>query len=154
MRQEGALTTKLRHTTQLSSAASSSYDGQGKMFQKVFFSLVGHLSIIFPRLKFKSKNYICLLPLFVCLKIQQSQQTTPSRVPPTHGLINYIDTKAKYRHLKILTCKGLCGRFFFRVYRLEIQSCHVGIFDPALWTAASLTFSLVSSSPLSWVESI
>jgi hypothetical protein len=36
----------------------------------------------------------------VCSKIQQSQQTTPSRVPPTHELINYIDTKSKC-HLKI-----------------------------------------------------
>jgi hypothetical protein len=27
-----------------------------------------------------------------------------------HGLINYIDTKAKCRHKKKLTCKGLCGR--------------------------------------------
>jgi hypothetical protein len=26
-----------------------------------------------------------------------------------HGLINYMDTKAKCRHLKNLTVKGLCG---------------------------------------------
>ncbi len=38
-----------------------------------------------------------------------------------HGLINFIDTKAKCRHIKILTCKRLCGRFI-RVYRPEIQS--------------------------------
>ncbi len=29
---------------------------------------------------------------------------------PHHGLINYIDTKAKCRHLKYLSVKGLCGR--------------------------------------------
>jgi hypothetical protein len=27
-----------------------------------------------------------------------------------HGLVNYVDTKAKWCHLKKLTCKGLCGR--------------------------------------------
>ncbi len=30
---------------------------------------------------------------------------------------------------------------FHRVYRLEIRSSHVCIFDPALWTIAPLTFS-------------
>ncbi len=34
-----------------------------------------------------------------------------SRMPSWHGLINYIDTKAKCHHPKNLTCKtGLCGR--------------------------------------------
>jgi hypothetical protein len=28
----------------------------------------------------------------------------------THGLLNYIDTKAKCRHIKKFTCKGLCSR--------------------------------------------
>ena len=41
---------------------------------------------------------------------------------PKHGLINYIDTKAKCRHLKKLTCKGALRQSFIRVYRLEIQS--------------------------------
>ncbi len=35
-----------------------------------------------------------------------------------HGLINYIDTKAKCRHLKKFTCGQMC----IRVYRLERQS--------------------------------
>ncbi len=39
-----------------------------------------------------------------------------------HGLINNIDTKAKCRHLKKLTCKGTLRQVFIRVYRLEIQS--------------------------------
>jgi hypothetical protein len=39
-----------------------------------------------------------------------------------HGLINNIDTKAKCRHLKKLTCKGLLRLVFIREYRLEIQS--------------------------------
>ncbi len=46
-----------------------------------------------------------------------------------HGLINYIDTKAKCRHKKIdlYTCTGTLRQVFLRVYRLEI-----GIFDPGL----------------------
>ncbi len=40
----------------------------------------------------------------------------------SHGLINYIDTKAKCLHLKKLTCKGTLRQVFIRVYRLEIQS--------------------------------
>ncbi len=39
-----------------------------------------------------------------------------------HGLVNYIDTKAKCRHLKKLTCKETLWQVFIRVYRLEIQS--------------------------------
>jgi hypothetical protein len=33
----------------------------------------------------------------------------PQSVPVDHGLINYIDTKAKCRHLQKLPEKGLCG---------------------------------------------
>jgi hypothetical protein len=33
-----------------------------------------------------------------------------------------VDTKAKCRHLKKLTCKGTLRQVFRRVYRLEIQS--------------------------------
>ncbi len=60
---------------------------------------------------------------------------------PHHGLINIIDTKAKFRHLKKLTCEGTLRQVFIRFYRLEIQSvmlhgifdpAYVGIFDPAL----------------------
>ncbi len=48
----------------------------------------------------------------------------------THGLINFIDIKAKCRHRKNLPVKGLCGR----VYRLVM----LVFFDllplsPALW---------------------
>ncbi len=63
-------------------------------------------------------------------------------------LINYIETKAKGRHLKILTCKGTLRQVFIRVYRLEIQSVMLVFFDPALWTVAPLTFSLVQLPPL------
>ena len=38
-----------------------------------------------------------------------------------HGLVNYIDTKAKCRHLKKLTCKGTL-QVFIRVYKLLIHS--------------------------------
>ncbi len=39
-----------------------------------------------------------------------------------HCLINYIDTKAKCRHLKKMICKETLRYVFIRVYRLEIQS--------------------------------
>jgi hypothetical protein len=39
----------------------------------------------------------------------------------THGLINYVDNKAKCRHLK-LTYKVALQQRFIRVYRLETQS--------------------------------
>jgi len=35
----------------------------------------------------------------------------------THGLINYIETKAKGCHLKKFTCKGTLTQVFIRVYR-------------------------------------
>jgi hypothetical protein len=38
----------------------------------------------------------------------------------SHGHINYIDTKAKWRSLKKLTCKWTLRQVFI-VYRLEIQ---------------------------------
>jgi hypothetical protein len=52
--------------------------------------------------------------------------------PINHGLINYMDTKAKCRHLKKWTRKWTSRQELIRVYRLEIQSVisHGGIFDP------------------------
>jgi hypothetical protein len=58
-----------------------------------------------------------------------------------HGLINYKDTKTQCRHLKRFTWKGTLQQVFIRVYRLT------GIFDPALWIIAPLTFSLVHLPP-------
>ncbi len=46
--------------------------------------------------------------------------------------VNYIDTKAKCRHLKKLTFKGTCRQLFIRVCRLVIQVSHVSIFDSSL----------------------
>jgi hypothetical protein len=42
-----------------------------------------------------------------------------------HGLINYIDTKAKCRHLKKFTCQGTLRQVFVRVYidKRYSQSC-------------------------------
>ncbi len=66
-----------------------------------------------------------------------------------HGLINFIDTKAKCRNLKKLTCRGTLRQVFINQSLLTGDTIsHVGIFDPALWTVAPLTFSLVQlSSP-------
>jgi hypothetical protein len=38
------------------------------------------------------------------------------RYPLHHGLINYIDTNAKCRHLKKLTCKETLRQVFIRVF--------------------------------------
>ncbi len=47
-----------------------------------------------------------------------------------HGILNYIDTKAKCRHLKKLICKGTLWQVFIRVYRLEIKSVML-VFRPS-----------------------
>ncbi len=52
-------------------------------------------------------------------------------VPVAQGLINYVDTKAKCRHLKILTCKGTLRQVFIRV-KTEDTVINDGTFDSAL----------------------
>jgi hypothetical protein len=48
----------------------------------------------------------------------------------THGLINYTDTKAKFRHRRKLTCKGtlwqafFCLRQFWRFWIWSDTKCH------------------------------
>ncbi len=68
-------------------------------------------------------------------------------LPNSHalGLIIYVDTKTKCRHLKKLTCKGSLRQVFIRVYRLEIQS--VGIFYTQLCVLLPLSPSLWFKSP-------
>ncbi len=44
---------------------------------------------------------------------------------------------------KEFTCKLTFWQVFIRVYTTRDTFSHVGIFDPALWTVAPLTFSLV-----------
>ncbi len=61
-----------------------------------------------------------------------------------HRLINYIDTKAKCRHLKNWSVKGLCGRCFIRVYRLNIKSVML-VFSTQL--CKTIAFSMVQLSP-------
>jgi hypothetical protein len=39
----------------------------------------------------------------------------------SHGIINFIDAKAKCRHLKKFIRKGTLRQLFIRIYRLEIQ---------------------------------
>jgi hypothetical protein len=48
-----------------------------------------------------------------------------------HGLINFVDTKAKCRHLKKLICKGTLRQAFIRVYRLDMQSVMLVFFRPS-----------------------
>jgi hypothetical protein len=45
-----------------------------------------------------------------------------------HGLINYIETKAKGCHLKKFICKETLRQVFIRVYRLELHFNHMLVF--------------------------
>jgi hypothetical protein len=47
-----------------------------------------------------------------------------------HGLVNYIDNKAKCRHLKKFTCIGTLRQVFIRVYKLLIRSLML-VFRPS-----------------------
>jgi hypothetical protein len=66
---------------------------------------------------------LCVTLSFLCNQshpADQPQQVFSKEYKP-HELINFIDTKAKCRHLKKLTCKWNMRRVFFRVYKLETQ---------------------------------
>jgi len=76
----------------------------------------------------------------------ERQRTKWLRDYNNHGLIHYIDTKAKCRHLKILTCKGTLRQVFIRVYRLEIKSIML-VFLTQL-------FELWPLSPSLWLISV
>ena len=61
-------------------------------------------------------------------------------------IMDYKDTKAKCRHMKILTCKGTLRQVFIKVYGLEIQSvmlvfstqlCELLPLSPYLWFNSS-----------------
>jgi hypothetical protein len=77
-----------------------------------------------------------LLMRGTCMKIREQ-----------HWLINYIDTKAKYRRLKNLHVKGLrgCGRCLSEFLDWDTVS-HVGIFSTKL--CELLPSHLFNSSPL------
>jgi len=62
--------------------------------------------------------------------------------------INYIDTKAKWCHLKKLTCKGALWQVFIRVYRLEIHTQSIMLlFSTQLCELLPLYLSLWFNSP-------
>ncbi len=50
----------------------------------------------------------------------------------THGLINYIDNKAKCRHLKTLTCKRTSRQVFISFLYAGDTVSYVGILGPLL----------------------
>ncbi len=65
---------------------------------------------------------------------------------PEHGLINFIDTKAKGRHLKkYWPVKGLCGRCLY--IRLEIQSVLLVFSTQLCVQYCCPSSSLLSGSP-------
>ncbi len=69
-----------------------------------------------------------------------------------HGLIIYVDAKAKCRHLKKLTCKGTLRQVFITVYKLEIQAVRL-VFSTQLCEqlplSPSLWFNSTPPSPFS-----
>ncbi len=64
-------------------------------------------------------------------RIRRSGRPAPGHTGK-HGLINYIETKEKMSSLIKFICTGTLRQVFLRVYRLEKQSSHIGVFDPAL----------------------
>ncbi len=69
------------------------------------------------------------------------------------GLINYIVSKPKCRHLKQFTCEGTLQQVFIRVYILEIQSvmlvfstqlCGLLPVQPSLWFTSPIPVSKYS----------
>ncbi len=53
-------------------------------------------------------------PEFAILKLENREKRESNRLEEhkDHGPINYIDTKAKCRHIKKLTCKGTLRQVF------------------------------------------
>jgi hypothetical protein len=113
-----------------------------------FFCILHFKTFISSRINLISTKtvYCILVSMFVCLFVYSHISIRKSRNGKTeckqrhrecsvllahtccghtgeHGLINFIDTKAKCRHLKKFTCKGTLRQVFIRVYRLEIQCC-------------------------------
>ncbi len=90
-----------------------------------------------------------ILIKFCCLwRIEMTQQ---QHMGLLHRLINYIETKAKCRHLKkYLTLRQV----FLRVYRLEIQSVMLFFFRPSFVNCCpSNLFSGSTLSPFSvWIS--
>ncbi len=77
-----------------------------------------------------NKRYLTLKVEFInglFMKIEQKKDYSGQQNTCPHGLVNYIDTKAKYRHLKNFTC----GSVYLSLQTGDTFS-HVGIFDPAL----------------------
>ncbi len=72
-----------------------------------------------------AKGLECLCPLGKPAK-------TPLSEGSNHGLINYIDTTAKCRHLKKLTWEGDFAAAVFKSLQTGDTVSHVGILDPAL----------------------
>ncbi len=73
-------------------------------------------------------------------------------VSRTHGIINYVDTKPKCRHLKKLTCKGTLRQVFISLWTGDTVS-HVDIFLPSFVNCYSLD-QLSPPLPPSLCESI
>jgi hypothetical protein len=63
----------------------------------------------------------------------------PAHQMVDHWLINYIDIKAKCRHLKSWPGKGLCGRCLWEfIYWIYSQSCWYFLFSFANYSPSNL----------------
>ncbi len=76
--------------------------------------------------------------------MSSSKQKWPVKGRYSRCLAECIDTKAKCRHLKKLTCKGTLLQVFIRVYRVEIQFGGMLVFWTQLCELLPLQPSLFS----------
>ncbi len=128
-------------TTWLDGLSSPATSGLGT-FSKTIGDL--ELLVLDPYCRFRASRFGrfngSFVHNFVLSKIQRFHWVL-------YRLINNIGTKAIVRHLEKYTCKGTLRLFFFHGLETWATFSHVGIFYPALWTIAPLTFSLVQFSP-------
>jgi hypothetical protein len=89
-----------------------------------------------------SDNMICILPT---VPTSGSGFLSMRLLYCFHGRINYIDSKAKCRHLKKFTCKGTLRQVFIRYFRLQILSI-ILVFSAQLYISCSS--NLLSGSTL------
>ncbi len=89
----------------------------------------------------KHTKYVCTHEIRRYIK-----SASPHIMPTTYGLINYIDTKAKCRHPKILNYIGTLRQVCIKVYSLDIKSvmlvfstqlCKLLPLSPSLWFNSS-----------------
>ncbi len=117
-----------------------------KQFLFIYFKIEGcqNLSLYYQRF-----NYNKFGSFGRILMISSCRRTICNiRLTLCHGLINYVDTKAKCRHLKIFTRKGTLWQVFIKSLQTGDIVSHVGIvFSTQLCELLPLSSSLWFNSP-------